>query len=157
MISIILSVVFSVVELSSQHVQKVAEVEQAMQQKLRERQKVYEEAFNQDMKQYMSTGYVEHRGEQPFYPFCFWGVLRYLREVKMIQFYFSWMFCYCFPNVQDFTIHLMSNSRFTFLFVSHSVKGNEIVGKIILGKISSTRANLKGIVKQLYTGLVLVY
>ncbi|XP_075897022.1 dysbindin-A-like isoform X1 [Nelusetta ayraudi] len=49
------------VELSSQHVQKVAEVDQAMQQKLRERQKVYEEAFNQDMKQYMSTGYVEHR------------------------------------------------------------------------------------------------
>lgn len=53
-------------ELNSQHVQKLAEVEQAMQQKLRERQKVYEEAFNQDMKQYMSTGYVEHRGELPY-------------------------------------------------------------------------------------------
>lgn len=49
------------VELSSQHAQKVAEMELAMQQKLRERQKVYEEAFNQDMRQYMSTGYVEHR------------------------------------------------------------------------------------------------
>lgn len=57
-------------ELSSQHVQKVAEVDQAMQQKLRERQKVYEEAFNEDMKQYMSTGYVEHRGEQPFQSPC---------------------------------------------------------------------------------------
>lgn len=67
---LIFSVIFSVVELSSQHVQKVAEVEQAMQQKLRERQKVYEEAFNQDMKQYMSTGYVEHRGEQPFQLFA---------------------------------------------------------------------------------------
>lgn len=64
------SLIFSVVELSSQHVQKVAEVDQAMQQKLRERQKVYEEAFNQDMKQYMSTGHVEHRGEQPFQSSC---------------------------------------------------------------------------------------
>lgn len=55
-----------VADLSSQHTQKVAEVEQAMQQKLRERQKVYEEAFNQDMKQYLSTGHVEHRGKLPF-------------------------------------------------------------------------------------------
>lgn len=53
-------------DLSSQHTQKVAEVEQAMQQKLIERQRVYEEAFNQDMKQYLSTGHVEHRGKLPF-------------------------------------------------------------------------------------------
>lgn len=52
-----------VVELNSQHAQKVAELEQAMQQKLRERQKVYEEAFNQDMKQYLSTGYLQHTGK----------------------------------------------------------------------------------------------
>lgn len=51
------------VELNSQHAQKVAELEQAMQQKLRERQKVYEEAFNQDMKQYLSTGYLQHTGK----------------------------------------------------------------------------------------------
>lgn len=50
-----------VVELNSQHTQKVAELEQAMQQKLRERQKVYEEAFNQDMKQFLSTGHLQHR------------------------------------------------------------------------------------------------
>ncbi|XP_041798965.1 dysbindin-A-like [Chelmon rostratus] len=49
------------VELNSKHAQNVAELEQAMQQKLKERQKVYEEAFNQDMKQYLSTGYLQHR------------------------------------------------------------------------------------------------
>ncbi|XP_047453577.1 dysbindin-A-like [Mugil cephalus] len=48
-------------ELSSEHAQKVAELEQAMQQKLRERQKIYEEAFHQDMEQYLSTGYLQHR------------------------------------------------------------------------------------------------
>lgn len=51
-----------VVELNCEHAQKMAELEQATQQKLRERQKVYEEAFNQDMKQYLSTGYLQHRG-----------------------------------------------------------------------------------------------
>lgn len=51
------------VELNSEHAQKVAELEQTMQKKLRERQKVYEEAFNQDMKQYLSTGYLQHRGK----------------------------------------------------------------------------------------------
>ncbi|KAK2844057.1 hypothetical protein Q5P01_010716 [Channa striata] len=49
------------VELKSEHVQKVAELEQAMQQKLKERQKVYEEAFNQDMQRYLSTGYLQHK------------------------------------------------------------------------------------------------
>ncbi|XP_042345405.1 dysbindin-A-like [Plectropomus leopardus] len=49
------------VELHSEHAQKVAELEQAMQQKLRERQKVYEEAFNQDVEQYLSTGHLQHR------------------------------------------------------------------------------------------------
>ncbi|XP_069028077.1 dysbindin-A [Embiotoca jacksoni] len=49
------------VELNSEHAQKVAEMEQAMQQKLRERQKVYEEAFNQDVEQYLSTGHLQHR------------------------------------------------------------------------------------------------
>lgn len=48
------------VELNSEHAHKVAELEQAMQQKLRERQKVYEEAFIQDMEQYRSTGYLQH-------------------------------------------------------------------------------------------------
>uniref|UniRef100_A0A3P8SV73 Dystrobrevin binding protein 1a n=1 Tax=Amphiprion percula TaxID=161767 RepID=A0A3P8SV73_AMPPE len=48
------------VELNSEHAHKVAELEQAMQQKLKERQKVYEEAFIQDMEQYRSTGYLQH-------------------------------------------------------------------------------------------------
>ncbi|KAA8591977.1 hypothetical protein FQN60_017351 [Etheostoma spectabile] len=42
------------VELNSEHAQKVAELEQATQQKLRERQKVYEEAFNQDVEHNIS-------------------------------------------------------------------------------------------------------
>uniref|UniRef100_A0A3B4U462 Dystrobrevin binding protein 1 n=1 Tax=Seriola dumerili TaxID=41447 RepID=A0A3B4U462_SERDU len=50
-----------IVELNSEHAQKVAEQEQAQQQKLRERQKVYEEAFHQDVEQYLSTGYLQHR------------------------------------------------------------------------------------------------
>ncbi|KAM7382335.1 hypothetical protein PAMP_002072 [Pampus punctatissimus] len=49
------------VELNCEHAQKVAELEQAMQQKLRERQKVYEEAFNQDMEKYLSTGHLQNR------------------------------------------------------------------------------------------------
>ncbi|KAM8871090.1 dysbindin-A-like [Spinachia spinachia] len=49
------------VALDAEHAQKAAEVEQAMQQKLRERQKVYEEAFNQDVQQYLSTGFLQHR------------------------------------------------------------------------------------------------
>ncbi|KAM9797912.1 dysbindin-A-like [Neosynchiropus ocellatus] len=49
------------VELNMEHAQKVAQLEQARQQKLKERQKVYEEAFNQDIKQYLSTGHLQHR------------------------------------------------------------------------------------------------
>ncbi|XP_035771858.1 dysbindin-A-like [Neolamprologus brichardi] len=50
-------------ELGSEHAQKVAELELVMQQKLRERQKVYEEAFNQDVEKYLSTGYLQNRGK----------------------------------------------------------------------------------------------
>ncbi|XP_068615660.1 dysbindin-A [Brachionichthys hirsutus] len=48
-------------ELNAQHAQNLAEIEQTTLQKMRERQKVYEEAFQEDMKQYLSTGYVQHR------------------------------------------------------------------------------------------------
>ncbi|KAM4633445.1 dysbindin-A-like [Polymixia lowei] len=48
-------------ELDYEHTQKVADLEQATQQKLREQQKIYEEAFNQDMEQYLSTGYLQLR------------------------------------------------------------------------------------------------
>uniref|UniRef100_A0A1A7Z6K4 Dysbindin-A-like n=1 Tax=Iconisemion striatum TaxID=60296 RepID=A0A1A7Z6K4_9TELE len=50
------------VELTSEHTQRVAELELAVHQKLRERQKVYEEAFNQDMEQYLSTGCLQNKG-----------------------------------------------------------------------------------------------
>ncbi|XP_057691347.1 dysbindin-A-like isoform X2 [Corythoichthys intestinalis] len=49
------------VELNAEHAQKVSKLEQARQQKLRERQKVFEEAFNQDLEKYRSTGYLQHR------------------------------------------------------------------------------------------------
>ena len=50
-------------DLNSQYAQKVTDLEQAIQQKLREQQKVYEEAFKEDMKQYLSTGYLHCRGK----------------------------------------------------------------------------------------------
>ncbi|XP_070407895.1 dysbindin-A isoform X3 [Nothobranchius furzeri] len=52
----------NIVELTSEHAQKVAELELAVHQKLRERQKVYEEAFNQDMERYISTGCLQNKG-----------------------------------------------------------------------------------------------
>ncbi|XP_056900178.1 dysbindin-A-like isoform X1 [Takifugu flavidus] len=48
-------------ELKSQYAQWTAELEQAVHQKLREQQKIYEEAFKQDVKNYLSTGYLQHR------------------------------------------------------------------------------------------------
>ncbi|XP_013884960.1 dysbindin-A [Austrofundulus limnaeus] len=50
-------------ELNCEHAQRLAELELAMQHKLRERQKVYEEAFHQDVEQYLSTGCLQNRGE----------------------------------------------------------------------------------------------
>ncbi|EPY76067.1 dysbindin [Camelus ferus] len=46
-------------ELDAQHTQKVLEMEQTQQVKLKERQKFFEEAFQQDMEQYLSTGYLQ--------------------------------------------------------------------------------------------------
>ncbi|PWA26305.1 hypothetical protein CCH79_00018803, partial [Gambusia affinis] len=46
-------------ELKCEHAQRVAQMELVMQQKLRERQKVYEEAFNQDVEKYLSTGCLQ--------------------------------------------------------------------------------------------------
>lgn len=54
--------VLLIVELDSEHAQKVAELEHATQQKLKDRQKIYEKAFNQDMEHYLSTGYLQLRG-----------------------------------------------------------------------------------------------
>lgn len=48
-------------ELDSEHAQKVAELEQATQHKLKEQQKIYEEAFKQDMESYRSTGHLQLR------------------------------------------------------------------------------------------------
>ncbi|XP_026863050.1 dysbindin-A isoform X2 [Electrophorus electricus] len=46
-------------ELDTEHAQKVLAMEQAQQLKLKERQKYFEEAFQQDMEQYISTGYLQ--------------------------------------------------------------------------------------------------
>ncbi|KAM6176652.1 dysbindin isoform 2-T2 [Erethizon dorsatum] len=46
-------------ELDADHARKVLEMEHAQQMKLKERQKFFEEAFQQDMEQYLSTGYLQ--------------------------------------------------------------------------------------------------
>uniref|UniRef100_A0A8D2D1Z9 Dystrobrevin binding protein 1 n=1 Tax=Sciurus vulgaris TaxID=55149 RepID=A0A8D2D1Z9_SCIVU len=46
-------------ELNAEHTQKVLEMEHTQQMKLKERQKFFEEAFQQDMEQYLSTGYLQ--------------------------------------------------------------------------------------------------
>ena len=61
-----LSLFHMIAELDSEHAQKVLEMEHAQQAKLKERQKYFEEAFQQDMEQYLSTGYLQitdRRGE----------------------------------------------------------------------------------------------
>ena len=53
-------------ELDVEHTQKVLDMEHTQQLKLKERQKFFEEAFQQDMEQYLSTGYLqvaERRGK----------------------------------------------------------------------------------------------
>ncbi|KAL4616887.1 dysbindin isoform X2 [Arapaima gigas] len=45
--------------LDAEHAQKVLEMEHSQQVKLKERQKFFEEAFQQDMEQYLSTGYLQ--------------------------------------------------------------------------------------------------
>lgn len=59
------------VELDAEHAQRVPGAEQGgglpPQVKVKERQKFFEEAFQQDMEQYLSTGYLqiaERRGEE---------------------------------------------------------------------------------------------
>ncbi|XP_071409311.1 dysbindin isoform X2 [Pithys albifrons albifrons] len=46
-------------ELDADHAQKVLDMEHTQQLKLKERQKFFEEAFQQDMEQYLSTGYLQ--------------------------------------------------------------------------------------------------
>ncbi|XP_018582752.1 dystrobrevin binding protein 1b isoform X1 [Scleropages formosus] len=46
-------------ELDSEQEQKTLDTEQAQQIKLKERQKFFEEAFQQDMEQYLSAGYLQ--------------------------------------------------------------------------------------------------
>lgn len=59
MVYLKLCVFLFIVELNSEHAQKAEELEQAMKKKLRERQKLYEQAFKQDMQQYLTTGHVQ--------------------------------------------------------------------------------------------------
>ncbi|KAM9074191.1 dysbindin isoform 2-T2 [Megaptera novaeangliae] len=53
------SLTASLTELDAEHAQKVLDMEQTQQMKLRERQKFFEEAFQQDMEQYLSTGCLQ--------------------------------------------------------------------------------------------------
>ncbi|XP_051050314.1 dysbindin [Phodopus roborovskii] len=46
-------------ELDAEHTKKVLEMEHTQQLRLKERQKFFEEAFQQDMEQYLSTGYLQ--------------------------------------------------------------------------------------------------
>ncbi|XP_061448707.1 dysbindin isoform X3 [Rhineura floridana] len=46
-------------ELDAEHAQKVLHMEHTQQLKLKEQQKFFEEAFQQDMEQYLSTGYLQ--------------------------------------------------------------------------------------------------
>ncbi|XP_058034504.1 dysbindin isoform X1 [Ahaetulla prasina] len=46
-------------ELDTEHVQKVLDMEHNQEVKLKERQKFFEEAFQQDMEQYLTTGYLQ--------------------------------------------------------------------------------------------------
>ncbi|XP_038652977.1 dysbindin-A isoform X3 [Scyliorhinus canicula] len=49
----------SLAELDGEHAQKVRDLENTQQLKLKERQKFFEEAFQQDLEQYLSTGYLQ--------------------------------------------------------------------------------------------------
>lgn len=49
------------VELNAEHSQKVSHMEQLVQQKLKAKQKEYEEAFHQDVEKYLSSGFLTHR------------------------------------------------------------------------------------------------
>lgn len=65
-ILVCVSLLPTLAELDAEHAQKVVEMEHAQQAKLKERQKYFEEAFQQDMEQYLSTGYLQisdRRGE----------------------------------------------------------------------------------------------
>lgn len=64
---------FIAAELDAEHTQKVLEMEHAQQAKLKERQKYFEEAFQQDMEQYLSTGYLQiadRRGKRVIFFVC---------------------------------------------------------------------------------------
>lgn len=58
------------VELNAEHAQKVSHMEQLVQQKLKAKQKEYEEAFHQDMEKYLSSGCLAHRAESPAASAC---------------------------------------------------------------------------------------
>lgn len=51
------------VELNAEHAQKVSHMEQLVQQKLKAKQKEYEQAFHQDMEKYLNSGFLTHRAE----------------------------------------------------------------------------------------------
>ncbi|XP_072139736.1 dysbindin-like isoform X2 [Mobula birostris] len=52
-------------KLDEEYAQKVQDMENTQQQKLKERQKFFEEAFQQDLEQYLSTGYLQIAQREP--------------------------------------------------------------------------------------------
>ncbi|KAM8789779.1 dysbindin isoform 1-T1 [Rhynchonycteris naso] len=50
--------------LDAEHTRRVLAMEHAQQMQLKERQKLFEEAFQQDMEQYLSTGYLQVAGRR---------------------------------------------------------------------------------------------
>lgn len=85
----------SVAELDAEHAQKVLDMEHTQQMKLKERQKFFEEAFQQDMEQYLSTGYLqiaERRGKCLYFPIS-------LESCHILRMDDEAEFCmYCFPS-----------------------------------------------------------
>ncbi|XP_040852074.1 dysbindin-like [Ochotona curzoniae] len=51
-------------ELDAEHSQRVQDMEHAQQARLKERQKFFEEAFQQDVEQYLSTGHLHITGHR---------------------------------------------------------------------------------------------
>lgn len=104
-------IIVSLAELDAEHSQKVLEMEHTQQMKLRERQKFFEEAFQQDMEQYLSTGYlqIERRGKCGFWRVWGWchvhprvGCGVKSPKIRVDASYLS-CHCFCLSVVQGFS------------------------------------------------------
>lgn len=100
----------SVAELDAEHAQKVLDMEHTQQMKLKERQKFFEEAFQQDMEQYLSTGYLqiaERRGKCLYFPTIVWSHVTF-SEWMMRQSFVCTVSQVGFGNILISSIYLCS-------------------------------------------------